>query len=118
MDDMLHKNFHHLTLMELINRLRELHPGVMVNLFPSVDSYRAFYDRVVIGWDPDANDAHWVANTLERQIGGRMLGYKGNAEFPIEDRTLVHVANSVREYGPEIIGIEWDGTVVTYGHGY
>lgn len=106
----------HMTLGDLVYRLRELHPGVMVHLGDAVYSYRGDYRQACLEPKAPGMEAHQLADELEAQFGSEREGWKGGM-FVMGSGTYVYVVEW-GSTGPMLIGIDWDGTVVTCQEGY
>lgn len=96
-----------LTLRDLIDKLRALPQGAMVNgMGWQIDSYRGYYERNAVepgefAVPPFATE---LASSYENQIGKPIEGYKGG-DYTVSDDELVYLAGD-GDTGPAIIGFE------------
>jgi hypothetical protein len=102
--------FQHMTLMDLIVRLRELDEHVVVNLAGGIYSYRGFYERGCVSPDVRGTEAWVLSDILAADLGGTMQGWKGG-DFPVHDEVPMYVAEW-GDTGPMLMGIHADGTLI------
>jgi len=80
-----------------------------------LDSYRGYYEDLALGWEPQTNYpeptvAH-VLDTLKKQIGTTVHGYKGGDYVVSRDQT-VYVANYGETGSTGIVGVDSTYTTV------
>ena len=100
-----------MTLGEVIARLKELPPDLIIKGLGDLDSYRGYYSDLAFGPDERGRTVERLLGECTDSMGKVFYGYKGG-EYPMHALTPLWVA-PYGHCGLKLIAINGDGTIET-----
>ena len=99
-----------MTISDLLGRLSELQPDLLIEGLGEPHSYRGYYSDLALARLGKSISVAALEETVGEVLGAELIGYKGG-EFLMDEGTPVWVA-SYGSCGNKLIAINDDGTLV------